>query len=806
LGQQKFVVDRVEVVDMIDVHGETALHGAVNNNFEEIARILIEAGADPDLQNFEGKSPKMIAMSKSNGSAWADIFRVASEVRRQKLLHLQDEETKLKELAAYEGCDLVQLIRSNPRFGRDPAVRYEVVVKALKSQFENLEDFRGFLSRRKDTEDFVKTLIIKMKLESAREELELKDFLIDFIDEIFVPISPQKSPSVECNEDTYSGGIKRISWEDIVIDPEEGAMGDGANGYVYRAKYYKTAKRERGIDVAVKIMKSFIFPNPKTFDLLREKTIEEARVLKQINETVHTNCVVKMYGIVEGPFPEAITRIRANCVGIVLEYESGGSLADLIHGRRIASGMKMKEKIRLLLGIAFALAELHDSSRPYFIHGDIKPENILLSDMYRFVKLADFGFTEMKDAIGRSMRMSMLEAATNQKGTLHYNAPELFPSPVDGNFYEPSRSSDMYAFGIVAWELLTGKMPFEDIVSSHILACKVPRGERPDIKALPSDVPRSVRDMIVSLWSHDKSDRLTAAACYSILTHVYSRLCDEEYDIFFSHPWVNKNILRHVYRALNDHGYRVWFDEHDMGYDLKNAMDNGVKKSSILLACVNSKYQDSFSCMRELTAAFDEGNKPIVTIVTQSVDEKWANTDLKRLCSFSDKMYVDISKACNLKDENGDPQKDDKGELLDWEHPTDEMFQMLAKDLRPLFKILDELGIPRSLQVDGLLRRDSMRSSFLTMVLSDDPDSSGGSIGKSASPAYADAGGVQGGGAVAGRSKSLSHGQGSTTRMQSSSTLSISSGSQSAQQLTQQQSNPSTIASSFSSASSNTDI
>lgn len=737
-----------EKINAVDLNGNTALHDAISNNFEEIAKRLVEEGADPDQQNFNGQSPKDLAATKS--SSLLAVVNKASAKRREDLIERrkkEDEEAKAREARdKYESSDLVQFIRqSEATKGPD----YDFFAQALYEEFESLEELKTFFRRMKDPKSYSVKFIQNLKTSGKlrpRFEVTIQEFLDSLVDELLSPVSTTPRQSAASKDSSFnnvslSGGgqlersssvdfpsdITQFSWEDFEIVSENPVLGEGSFGCVYHALYFKNSRRDKtGRQVAIKVMSNMDIPSPKLFEQIRAKTIEEAKLVKQISDKVERGCVVGLYGVVQGPMPPAIAGLRRfllregeTALGIVMEFVGGGSLKHLLHEKHVR--FSLQEKIRILLKLAFAISELHDARPQYFIHGDIKPDNVLLSEHSPpEVRLADFGLTGMKEALdmtrqSTSMRVSMsvLGSTTTQKGTPLYSAPEILPNLETGLSQAPSRRSDLYAFGILAWELLAEEEPFRDATNMYQHNLQVQKGRRPDITKLPLDVPQAVKQMIVNLWDADRSKRPEAAECCDVLSHIFARMCSDKYDIFFSHPWADKVVLRHVYRALCDNGYRVWFDEHDMGYHLKEAMDNGVMMSSSFIACIDLKYQNSDFCMRELRAASaDASKKPIIVLVTQSLDEQWANNELKSLCSTADKKYVDISELCTLQDKGGSPLKNSDGTPCTWENPSDELLEMLRKKLDELFKILAELKIPKSMNSEGFLRRSSSTSTL----------------------------------------------------------------------------------------------
>jgi serine/threonine protein kinase len=639
-------------VNLADSNGSTALHEAVAKNQPEIVKCLIEEGADPAKENHNGQTANDFALSKKLPNIKEMLDR-APEILKLRLEARKAEEAEEAEKQRLSSSQSAAAASAPP----PPPVR-------------------------------------------APE-----------------PAPPQKMAE-PIRPSEYPADVNKLSWSDIEFAEIDPIIGEGSFGIVYRGKYYPESRRDRdGIDVAIKVMSSIMVPTQKDYELIRATTLQEAATVKHITDKVNPDSVVNLIGVVEGAVPTAISKLRnfelkqgdETVLGIVMKYEGGGSLEDLLY--KSGRILTLDEKIRILVGIAFSIAELHGARPNYFIHGDIKPDNILLSsDWPPVVKLTDFGLADTRRAVIDSMgavQVSVLRTTLAKQGnTPIYSAPEILPSFETGEpTHSHSRTSDMYAFGLVAWELLSGEKPFGDASNFIQFVYKVQSGQRPDMAKLPSDLPLAVKDMIMSLLNPDRLRRMTASACFSVLNHTYSKLCSDQFDIVFSHPWVNKGILRHVYRLLTDQGYRIWFDEFDHGYDLKEVLDKGVRKSAVVLACVNESYQKSADCMQELKAVAEEHGKPVITLLTQSNDSKWASTELRRLCSFPEKKSVDVSAAAEMLNKDGDP--------VDWENPDDTMMSKLEGELHPLYRILKEMRIPHSLLAQdgapeqGLLRRKS---------------------------------------------------------------------------------------------------
>jgi hypothetical protein len=222
-------------------------------------------------------------------------------------------------------------------------------------------------------------------------------------------------------------------------------------------------------------------------------------------ELTHDN-ILQLYGIVlDGPQLAMVMPLMAR------------SLFEAIHEcPSEAKRFSWSERARICADIAAGLNYLHTRTPP-LLHRDLKSPNVMLSKRDD-VKLVDFGLADVKKSI-LSIRVASQSVSPAQGGhsvgTVQWNAPELHKR-------KPaySEKSDIYALGMVAWELAAYRIPFEG-VSQYVLPQEVAAGEREDI---PDDTPEGFADAIRTCWAQSPDDRPNAKAANKL----FGKLRDAE--------------------------------------------------------------------------------------------------------------------------------------------------------------------------------------------------------------------------------------------------------------------------------------
>ena len=161
---------------------------------------------------------------------------------------------------------------------------------------------------------------------------------------------------------------------------------------------------------------------------------------------------------------------------VVMEYVSGPSLRDVLQAN--PNGLAMDDVIWWFQGITAGVHYLHQNG---IVHRDLKPGNIFHDTEAQLVKIGDYGLSKFISCSQRS-------GHTESVGTVHYMAPEI-----GRGIY--GREIDVYSLGIVLFELLTGRVPFEgecsqEIIMKHLTA-------EPDVSALPSPFNKVVRHALL---------------------------------------------------------------------------------------------------------------------------------------------------------------------------------------------------------------------------------------------------------------------------------------------------------------------
>ncbi len=260
-------------------------------------------------------------------------------------------------------------------------------------------------------------------------------------------------------------------------------LGAGGMGEVYKSRDARL-----GRDVAIKILPRAFTSHPDRLARLER----EARMLAALN---HPN-ICAIYGF------EQADGIRF----LVLELVEGETLAVRIAeggARSGGTGLPLPEAVAIARQIAEALEIAHDKG---IVHRDLKPANVKITPD-GIVKVLDFGLAKAVSADGSSPEIT--QAPTASQGERHRGAvigTPAYMSPEQARGLAVDKRTDIWAFGCVLYEMLTGRVAFIGETSSDSIARILER--EPDWSALPAVTPVSVRRLLVRCLTKDPKKRL----------------------------------------------------------------------------------------------------------------------------------------------------------------------------------------------------------------------------------------------------------------------------------------------------------
>ncbi|WP_026906069.1 Stk1 family PASTA domain-containing Ser/Thr kinase [Paucisalibacillus globulus] len=171
---------------------------------------------------------------------------------------------------------------------------------------------------------------------------------------------------------------------------------------------------------------------------------------------------------------------------MVMEYVDGMTLKEFIQRY---GPIDVPEAIEIMKQMTAAIAHAHENG---IVHRDIKPQNILI-DTYGHIKVTDFGIAVALSATSLTQTNSIL-------GSVHYLSPEQARGGM------ATKKSDIYSLGIVLFEMLTGRLPFQG-QSPVSIALKHLQSDTPSVRRFSPDVPQSVENIVLKATAKDPFHR-----------------------------------------------------------------------------------------------------------------------------------------------------------------------------------------------------------------------------------------------------------------------------------------------------------
>lgn len=173
-------------------------------------------------------------------------------------------------------------------------------------------------------------------------------------------------------------------------------------------------------------------------------------------------------------------------LSILTEYVPNGSLFKVMRSDYKQKILTGRRKTIIAMGVANAMYFLHQQG---IIHRDLKSMNVLLDSRY-YPRICDFGVARIYSNTPQTMTVSI--------GTPHWMAPEA----LSGENY--GLSFDVYSYGMLLYELLTEKIPWENVNQEVVMRLVMIEGKRPQI---PSKTPQPLKDLIEKCWAQNPDER-----------------------------------------------------------------------------------------------------------------------------------------------------------------------------------------------------------------------------------------------------------------------------------------------------------
>lgn len=251
-------------------------------------------------------------------------------------------------------------------------------------------------------------------------------------------------------------------------------LGEGGMGAVYLAENVAIDQR-----IAIKVL----HPEAANSDEIVQRFNREAHAIARLS---HPNTIrVFIFGKTDEPL-----------IYLAMEYVDGKSLRDVIHENERLSELRA---INIMRQTLHALAEAHELG---VVHRDLKPDNIMLTrfrDTDDFVKVLDFGIAKVQEKDGQEQKK------LTQAGIV-YGTPEYL-SPEQAKGKDIDHRSDLYAMGIILYEMITGIVPFSGSTSLAILAGHVYQAPPDPAEVARVPVSSAMRRVILKAIAKSANDR-----------------------------------------------------------------------------------------------------------------------------------------------------------------------------------------------------------------------------------------------------------------------------------------------------------
>ncbi|GLC48078.1 hypothetical protein PLESTB_000712600 [Pleodorina starrii] len=286
---------------------------------------------------------------------------------------------------------------------------------------------------------------------------------------------------------------------DLKIDySTRGLLGQGGFAAVYKGRY-------KGQRVAVKMIKKTAGSSLADLQEDMNALMHELHILRQV---IHPNIVTLFGGCLKPPHI------------FLVEERMEGTLDFYVHQVRKHDALSVREVVYFALDVACGLSYLH----PRIVHRDLKPANVLLSREGR-CKISDFG-------LARTKMKEYLSTKNLDAGTTAYIAPECFMSMDNPDMHDLRRSvtdrTDIYALGVIMWEMLAGKRPWQGLKPLLVAYQVAYRSLRPPLFELGARCPPKLRQLIEECWCQEPKQRPSSQQVVDRLLEILNELPPEQ--------------------------------------------------------------------------------------------------------------------------------------------------------------------------------------------------------------------------------------------------------------------------------------
>lgn len=322
-------------------------------------------------------------------------------------------------------------------------------------------------------------------------------------------------------------------------------IGEGAMGVVFTCRHINLGDRV----LAIKILKPEIAEDKKIVERFRNE-------VNAAYDVSHKN-IVRAYEFIK----------EGDLVAYTMEYVEGGDLMDLIEGLNLIS---IKDVIRYMYGICIGAQALHDQG---IIHRDLKPENILLSKKGD-LKISDFGISIIE-------RTTRITEHGGLVGSANYLAPEYMIDGIVDN------RIDIYAIGIISYELLTGKDPYEADTVYTMMQKKVETDPEYPVNHRP-DCPDKLARIILKCMHKDPSKRYQS--CNDIIADL-ANLSDFPQELL---PQLSRSIYTKEDLVVSKDKKNPSKDEEllmDLDFEIEGNKESQTQKPSEIIPEQNKEYE-----------------------------------------------------------------------------------------------------------------------------------------------------------------------------------------------------------------------